>query len=199
MGWLRNLLVFPDKIWEDAAGKLDGDFSQGKGLANSEIKLSHRDVPVTLGVDFSSDSEDSAQVTKAIPKVSLRPDLKLLFYPRMKGVAGSLTSGLLSKTGKGIDLPLLGEDYHVIGDNGELASELFGHPDFVAALRGMSTKPTVAVGGRLSSWENGRAEEDEENLFVSVPSVLKDVRELIAMVALTKVLLDLLVENGCLA
>ena len=198
MGWLRNLLVFPDDIWEVAAGELDAEFTKGKWLANSEIKLSHHDFSITLGVHFNTGSHSNTQYTKAIPDAQLRREIKLMLYPQMKGIMGSLTSGLLSTTGKGINLPLLGEDYQVIGDNPELAGELFGQPDFVSTLKGMSIKPTVAVGGRVSSWAKDQPEEDEEDVYVSVPKVVKDVRQLIAMIDLTKILLDQLEANGCL-
>ena len=99
MGRLRNLFVFPDDVWKEAARKLDGEFVKGRWLANSEIKLLHRDYPITLGVRFGT-GDDSTQYTKAIPGVSLRPQIKLVLYPKIKGVMGALTSGLLSRTGK---------------------------------------------------------------------------------------------------
>ena len=153
--------------------------------------------PSRLEFTSAQISDRHTQFTKAIPDASLHPEIKLMLYPQMKGLMGSLTSGLLSTTGKAINLPLLGEDFQVIGDNPELASRLFGQPDFVSTLKGMSTKPTVAVGGRLSSWAKDQPEGDEEDLYVSVPNIVKDVHQLIAMIDLTKILLDLLQENGC--
>ena len=50
MDWLRNLFGVPDDAWAEAAGKLGAEFVQGKWLANSEIKLSHRGFPITLEV-----------------------------------------------------------------------------------------------------------------------------------------------------
>lgn len=191
MGWLRNRLVFPDDVWEEAARKLDGEFVKGRWLANSEIKLLHRDHPITLEVRFGT-GDDSTQYTKALPGASLRPQVKLALHPKTRGVLGALTSGLLSRTGKAIDLPVLDDDYSVIGDDAELANGLFGHPDFVSALKGVSPNPTVKVGISLS------VKEDEEDFCVSVPRVLKDVDDLIAIIDLTKVLLDLLEENRCL-
>jgi hypothetical protein len=41
-------------------------------------------------------------------------------------------------------------------------------------------------------------DEDQEKFCVFVPQVLKNVHELIAIIDLTKVLLDLLEENRCL-
>ena len=52
MGWLRNFFVFPDKIWEEAAEKLGGEFVQGKVLMNSEIHFSHRDISIRLIVNY---------------------------------------------------------------------------------------------------------------------------------------------------
>ena len=45
-------------------------------LANSEIKLSHRDYGITLGVHFGSGSESNNQYTRATPNVSLRSEVK---------------------------------------------------------------------------------------------------------------------------
>lgn len=199
MSWLRNILIFPDDTWEVVAGKIDGEFVKGKWLGNSEIIFSHRDVSVSLGVHFSSSSKHHNQYTKAIPDVLLRPEIKLMLYPQMKGIMGSLTSGLLSSTGKTIDVPRLREEYQVIGDNPELANELFGNPGFVSHLNGMSVNPTVRLGGQLNSWAKDQEEDDEEQFSVSVPNVVKDVHQLIAVIDLTKMLLDSLEDNGCLA
>ena len=144
MGWLRNRFIFPDDVWAVAADKLGAEFVQGKWLANSEIKLSHRNHPITLEVGFGT-GDDSTQYTKAIPGASLRPQIKLVLYPKIKEVLGALTDGLLSRTGKAIDLPALDDDFTVFGNNAELANGLFGDPDFVSALRRVSPKSTVRV------------------------------------------------------
>ena len=191
MSWLRNLLVFPDDVWEEAACKLGGDFVKGRWLAKSKIKLLHRDHPITLEVGLGT-GDDSKRYTRAIPGASLSPKVRLQLTPKWKGVLGSLAGGLLARTGKAIDLPVLDDDFTVFGNNAELANGLFGHPDFVSALRRVSPKPTVRVGMSMS------VDEDEEKFCVSVPRVLKDAHELIAMIDLTKVLLDLLEENRCL-
>lgn len=180
------------------AGQIGAEFVKGRWLANSEIRLSHRDISVTLRVDSNTDSDDHTQISKAIPDVSLRPEIKLMLYPQMKGIMGSLTSGLMSSTGKAISVPLLGGGYQVIGDNPELAGGLFGQSAFVSNLRGMSVKPTVTLGGQLSGWAKDQPEEDEEKMCVSVPNVVKDVHQMIAVVDLTKNLLDSLIENDCL-
>ena len=191
MSWLRNLLVFPDDVWEEAARKLGGDFVKGRWLANSKIKLLHCDHPITLEVGLGT-GDDSTRYTRAIPGASLRPKVRLQLTPKWKGVLGSLAGGLLARTGKAIDLPVLDDDFTVFGNKAELANGLFGHPDFVSALRRVSPKPTVRVGMSMS------VDEDEEKFCVFVPQVLKNVHELIAIIDLTKVLLDLLEENRCL-
>ena len=188
MSWLRNLLVFPDDVWEEAARKLGGDFVKGRWLADSKIKLLHRDHPITLEVD----TDDGTHYTRAIPGASLRPKVRLQLTPKWKGVLGSLAGGLLARTGKAIDLPVLDDDFTVFGNKAELANGLFGHPDFVSALRRVSPKPTVRVGMSMS------VDEEQEKFCVFVPRVLKNVHELIAIVDLTKVLVDLLEENRCL-
>ena len=189
MSWLRNLLVFPDDVWEEVARKLGGDFVKGRWLADSKIKLLHRDHPITLEVDTD---DDGKRYTRAIPGASLRPKVRLQLTPKWKGVLGSLTGGLLARTGKAIDLPVLDDDFTVFGNKAELANGLFGHPDFVSDLRRVSPKPTVRVGMSMS------VDEDQEQFCVFVPQVLKNVHELIAITDLTKVLLDLLEENRCL-
>ena len=189
MSWLRNLLVFPDDVWEEAARKLGGEFVKGRWLANSKIKLLQRDHPITLEVDTD---DDGKRYTRAIPGASLRPKVRLQLTPKWKGVLGSLAGGLLARTGKAIDLPVLDDDFTVFGNKAELANGLFGHPDFVSALRRVSPKPTVRVGMSMS------VDEDQEKFCVFVPQVLKNVHELIAIIDLTKVLLDLLEENRCL-
>lgn len=200
MGWLRNLLVFPDATWEVAATKVGGEFVQGTWLGNSEIRFSHGEVPVKLEVQFSENSKRSTQSTKAIPKVTLRPGVKLMLFPQMTGLLGAMTGGLLSASGKEIEIPVLSGDYQVIGDDVELANELFGNSAFVSALRDLPTKPTVAVGGSLRNWgSENPTDTDEDGLYVSVPKVLKDASHLIALVTLTKTLLDLLHSNNCLA
>ena len=188
MSWLRNLLVFPDDVWEEAARELGGEFVKGSWLADSKIKLLHRDHPITLEVD----TDDGKRYTRAILGASLRRKVRLQLTPKLKGVLGSLAGGLLARTGKAIDLPALDDDFTVFGNNAELASGLFGHPDFVSALRRVSPKPTVRVGMSMS------VDEDQEKFCVFVPQVLKNVHELIAIIDLTKVLLNLLEENRCL-
>ncbi|QDT62485.1 hypothetical protein SV7mr_50330 [Stieleria bergensis] len=192
MSWLRNLLVFPDDVWEEAARELGGDFVKGRWLANSKIKLLHREHPITLEVGFGT-GDDGTRYTRAIPGASLRPEVKLQLTPKWKGVLGSLAGGLLARSGKAkaIDLPVLDDDFTVFGNKAELANGLFGQPDFVSALRRVSPKPTVRVGMSMS------VDEDEEKFCVFVPQVLKNVHELIAITDLTKVLLDLLEENRC--
>ena len=140
MGWLRNLLVFPDDKWREAADTLGGEFVQGKWLAGSEIKLSHRAYPITLAVRRSGDSDSSDLYTEVIPQVSLRPEVKLLLYPRMKGLLGSIADGVLMRAGKTIDLPALSDDYLVFGKNTELAERLFGQSSFSAGARSRSSK-----------------------------------------------------------
>ena len=191
MGWLRNLLVFPDDVWEEAARKLGGEFVKGRWLADSKIKLLHRDHPITLEVGLGT-GDDSTRYTRAIPGASLRRKVRLQLTPKWKGVLGSLAGGLLARTGKAIDLPVLDDDFTVFGNKAELANGLFGHPDFVSALRRVSPKPTVRVGMSMS------IDEEQEKFCVFVPRVLKNVHELIAIIDLTKVLLDLLEENLCL-
>ncbi len=198
MSWLRNFLVFPDDAWELAAGKLNARFERGRWLANSEVKLTHGDIPITLRVEFSTHTDRHTQCTRAIPAVKLRPTVKLLFAPRLNGVAGALTGSLLSATGKEIQVPSLDEGYQVIGDNAELARRIFGDPGFLSKLKGMSTAPDVALGGRLSDWEQDDPAEEKDDVCVSVPAVVKDDRELVSLVDLTKTLLDLLKDNKCL-
>ncbi len=197
MSGFRNRFVFPDNVWEEAARKLNGEFVKGRWLANSEIKLLHRGYPITLGVRFGS-GEDSNQYTKAILGASLRPQIRFVLYPKIKGVIGGLTSGLVSRTGKGIDLPGLEDKYSLISGDPELANRLFGHHDFVAALDAVSQDPTVVVGRTLGNWANDPAEKDEEDFCVSVREVCKDLHQLIAITELAKVLLDLLEESSCL-
>jgi hypothetical protein len=197
VGWLRNLFGVPDDVWADAAGKLGAEFVQGKWLANSEIKLSHRGFPITLEVRFGT-GDDSTEYTRAVPGVALDPRTKLAMLPQVKGLLGSITSGLAAWTGyPTIKIPSLGEDYLVVGDDEKLANNIFGHRDFLSALKGLTQTPKIVVGRTLSV--NLLADEDEDNFYVSVRGVLKDIHQLIALVDLTKVLLDLLDENGCLA
>ena len=59
MSWLRNLLVFPDDVWEEAARKLGGDFVKGRWLADSKIKLLHRDHPITLEVGLGTGDDSN--------------------------------------------------------------------------------------------------------------------------------------------
>jgi hypothetical protein len=77
MGWIRNLLGFPDDVWAVAAGKLGAEFVQGKWLANSAIKLSYREIPITLGVDLDSSSDSGTRYTGAASGVSLDPRQQL--------------------------------------------------------------------------------------------------------------------------
>ena len=197
MGWIRNLLGVPDDVWAAAAGKLGAEFVQGKWLANSEIKLSHRGFPITLGADFDSDSDSGTEYTRAVPSVRLNPHTKLAVIPQVKGLLGSVASGLAARTGATINIPSLGEDYLVLGEDAELANEVFGHRDFLSALKGLTQNPKILV-GRTSSVDL-LADEKEDVFYVSVRGVLKDIHQLVALVELTKVLLDLLDENGCLA
>ena len=197
MGWIRNLLGVPDDVWAAAAGKLGAEFVQGKWLANSEIKLSHRGFPITLGADFDSDSDSGTEYTRAVPSVRLNPHIKLAVIPQVKGLLGSVASGLAARTGATINIPSLGEDYLVLGEDAELANEVFGHRDFLSALKGLTQNPKILV-GRTSSVDL-LADEKEDVFYVSVRGVLKDIHQLVALVELTKVLLDLLDENGCLA
>ena len=197
MGWIRNLLGVPDDVWAAAAGKLGAEFVQGKWLANSEIKLSHRGFPITLGADFDSDSDSGTEYTRAVPSVRLNPHIKLAVIPQVKGLLGSVASGLAARTGATINIPSLGEDYLVLGEDEELANEVFGHRDFLSALKGLTQNPKILV-GRTSSVDL-LADEKEDDFYVSVRGVLKDIHQLVALVELTKVLLDLLDENGCLA
>ncbi|XZE52870.1 hypothetical protein SH139x_004577 [Planctomycetaceae bacterium SH139] len=197
MGWLRRLFGVPDDVWADAAGKLGAEFVQGEWLANSEIKLSHRGFPITLGADFDSDSDSGTEYTRAVPSVRLNPHIKLAVIPQVKGLLGSVASGLAARTGATIKIPSLGEDYLVLGEDEELANEVFGHRDFLSALKGLTQNPKILV-GRTSSVDF-LADEKEDDFYVSVRGVLKDIHQLVALVELTKVLLDLLDENGCLA
>ena len=187
-----------DDAWEEAASKLGGEFVQGTWLANSEIKLSHRDYGIALGVHFGSGSESNNQYTRATPNVSLRSEVKLALYPQMKGFAGAITGGLISSSGKAINLPALSDDFHVLGDDAELANRLFAHHDFVSALRSMPENPTAIVGSSLRKWTDDEAEKDEDDFYVSVPNVVKDIHQLISLIDLTKVLLGQLEENDCL-
>jgi hypothetical protein len=200
MGWLRNLLIFPDNVSAAAAGKLGAEFVQGKWLANSEIRLSHRGFPITLWAGSDPGSEDSPEYTRAVPGVSLDPRIELAMVPQMKGLLGSITSGLATRTGATIKIPTLGEDYLVFGDDEKLASEILGHRDFVSALKGFTQNPSIFVGHAFGvDLMADEAEQDKDNFYVSVRGVLKDIHQLLALVDLTKVLLDLLDENGCLA
>ena len=85
----------------------------------------------------------------------------------------------------------------MIGNESELARELFDQSEFVSVLQSMSSKPTFAIGGSLNSWAQVEPDEDEEDLHVRVPKIVTDVRQLIAMVDLTKSLLDRSEANGC--
>ena len=199
MSWLRNLLVFPDNKWREAADTLGGEFVQGKWLAGSEIKVSHRAYPITLAVRRSSDSDSSDLYTEVIPQVSLRPEVELLLYPRMKGLLGSIADGVLMRAGKTIDLPALSDDYLVFGNNTELADRLFGQRTFLLALEAVPAKPTVTVGRCLYEWLGTETDDDEADFCVSVKKSVKNVQQLKSMLDLTKVLLDLLEENNCLA
>ena len=96
-----------------------------------------------------------------------------------------------------IKIPSFDEDYLVVGDDEKLANNLFGHRDFLSVLKGLTQNPKIVVGRTLSV--NLLADEDEDNFYVSVRGVLKDIHQLVALVDLTKVLLDLLDENGCIA
>jgi len=62
----------------------------------------------------------------------------------------------------------------------------------------MSQDPTVVVGRTLGNWANDPAEKDEEDFCISVRDVCKDVRQLIAITELAKVLPDLLEESNFL-
>jgi hypothetical protein len=196
VGWLRNLFGVPDDVWADAAGKLGAEFVQGRWLANSEIKLSHRGFPITLGAD-SSNSDSGTEYTRAVPGVSLNPQTKLAMLPQIKGLLGSTASGLAARTGATINIPSLGEDYLILGDDEKLANEIFGHRDFLSALKGLTQNPKIVVGRTLGV--DLLADENEDNFYVSVRGVLRDIHQLVALVYLTKVLLDLLDENGCLS
>ena len=145
MSGFRNRFVFPDAVWGEAARKLDGEFVKGRWLANSEIKLLHRGYPITLGVRFGA-GKDGIQYTTAILEAPLRPHIRFVLYPKIKGLIAGLTRGLLSRTGKRIDLPSLKGKYSLMGEDPELANRLFGHHDFVAALDAVSQDPTVVVG-----------------------------------------------------
>lgn len=197
MGGFRNRFIFPDDIWEETAHKVKGEFVKGRWFANSEIKLSHRDYLITLGVRFGS-GDDSTQYTKAFLGASLRPQISFVLFPKIKGFMGTLTSGLLSRSGKEINLPILGDEYSLIGDDIELAKKLFGHHGFVTALRANSQNPAVMIGSSLSNWAKERDDNDEEDFCISTRDVCKDIRQLIAMTELAKILLDLLEENDCL-
>ena len=195
MGWIRKLLGVPDDVWAAAAGKLGAEFVQGEWLANSEIKLSHRGFPITLGTEL----DDGRQYTRAVPGVSLNPRTRLAMLPQFKGLLGSITSRLTARTT--IKIPALGEDYLVYGDDERLANEIFGHRDFVLALKGMTQNSEIVVAeivvGCALTVEL-LADEDDGNFYVSVCDVLKDVHQLVALVDLTRVLLNVLDENGCL-
>ena len=199
MGWLRNRLVFPDDAWEEAARKLDGEFVKGRWLANSEIRLLHRNHPITLDVEFGAD-DDSTQYTRAVPHVALDPSIKLEMLPQVKGLLGPIVSGLAARTVATIKIPALGEDYFVLGDDEELANNILGHRDFLSALSGLTQNPRVFV-GQTSSVDllADETEQDEDNFYVSVRGVLKDIHQLAALADLTRVLLDVLDENGCLS
>ncbi len=195
MGWIRKLLGVPDDVWAAAAGKLGAEFVQGEWLANSEIKLSHRGFPITLGTEL----DDGRQYTRAVPGISLNPRTRLAMLPQFKGLLGSITSRLTARTT--IKIPALGEDYLVYGDDERLANEIFGHRDFVLALKGMTQNSEIVVAeivvGCALTVEL-LADEDDGNFYVSVRDVLKDVHQLVALVDLTRVLLNVLDENGCL-
>ena len=195
MGWIRKLLGVPDDVWAAAAGKLGAEFVQGEWLANSEIKLSHRGFPITLGTEL----DDGRQYTRAVPGVSLNPRTRLAMLLQFKGLLGSITSRLTARTT--IKIPALGEDYLVYGDDERLANEIFGHRDFVLALKGMTQNSEIVVAeivvGCALTVEL-LADEDDDNFYVSVRDVLKDVHQLVALVDLTRVLLNVLDENGCL-
>ena len=196
MGWLRNRFIFPDDVWAVAADKLGAEFVQGKWLANSEIKLSHRNHPITLEVRFGT-GDDNTQYTRAVPGVALDPKIRLAMAPQIKGLMGSIMSGLAARTGAAFKIPALGEDYLVFGDDEELANEIFGHRDFVSALKGLTQNPKIMVGRTLSV--DLLADKDEDNFYVSVRRVSKDIHQLVGLVDLTRVLLDVLDENDCLA
>jgi hypothetical protein len=66
------------------------------------------------------------------------------------GGLGSITSELASRTGATIKIPALGDDYFVLGEDEELAHEIFGHRDFVSALKGLTQNPKILVGLTLS-------------------------------------------------
>ena len=200
MGWLRNLLGVPDGVWAAAAGMLGAEFVQGKWLANSEIKLSHRGFPITLGAGFDPSSDSSTENTRAVPGVSLDPKVKLAMLPQAKGLAGSMMSRFGARTGATIKIPALDDGFLVLGDDEKLANEIFGHREFVSALNGMTQSPKIAVGCNLSvDLLADEYEQDEDTFYVSVRDVLKDIHQLVALVDLTKVLLDVLDENRCLA
>ena len=82
----------------------------------------------------------------------------------------------------------------------ELANNILGHRDFLSALSGLTQNPRVFV-GQTSSVDllADETEQDEDNFYVSVRGVLKDIHQLAALADLTRVLLDVLDENGCLA
>ena len=200
MGWLRNLLIFPDDVWATAAGRLGAEFVQGKWLANSEIRLLHRGFPIRLWAGSDPGSDNSSEDTRAVPGVSLDPKIRVAMVPQMKGLLGSITSGLAARTGAMIKIPALGEDYLVFGDDEELANEIFGHRDFVSVLKGLTQNPWIFVGRTFSvDLLADEAEQDEHNFYVSVRGVSKDIHQLVALVDLTRVLLDVLDEKGCLA
>ena len=197
MGWLRTFFGVPDTIWADAAGKLGAEYVQGKWLANSEIKLTHRGFPITIGADFDSDSDSGTETTRAVPGVPLDPKTELAMLPQIKGLMGSIANGLVARTGATVKISSLGEDCLVLGDNEQLANNIFGHHDFLSALKSLTQTPKIFVGRTLNV--DLLSNENEDNFYVSVPGVLKDIHQLVALVDLTKVLLDRLDENDCLA
>ena len=196
MGWLRNLLLFPDNAWQEAAGKLGAEFVQGRWLANNEINLSHRDYPMKIGIGsskFARESQKITEYTKVMSSVSLRPGVKQCLMPKLTGLFGAFVNTALSSVGTSIELPLLGDDYQVIGADAKLAGRIFGNQAFLSALRSMPIDPTVVVN---SSPRNRNSHDN--GLCVLVRNVVKDTHQLVAMANLTKILLDVLEENDCL-
>ena len=192
MGGFRNRFVFPDDVWEEAARKLNGEFVKGRWLAKSEIRLLHRNHSITLQTECDVD-DNGRKFTRAVPDVALDRKAKMEILPQVEGLLGSITRGLAARTGATIKIPALGEHYLVFGEDEKLANAIFGHHDFVAALKGVTQTPSIVVGHS----PNHLLDKDE-HFYVSVTGVLRDVHQLIAISELTKVLLDLLEESNCL-
>ena len=192
MGGFRNRFVFPDDVWEEAARKLNGEFVKGRWLADSEIKLLHRNHPITLQTECDVD-DNGRKYTRAVPEVALDRKVGMQILPQAEGLLGSITRSLAARTGATIKVSALGEDYHVFGDDEKLANAIFGHHDFVSALKGVAQTPSIVVGQS----PNHLLDKDE-HFYVSVTGVLKDTHQLIAITEVAKVLLNLLEESNCL-